>query len=194
MWRWSQMWHSRAEPCCMYIAIYYVQKNGGKVPQPKRPQLIHFVPGHDKDIFTYIHIHIYIYIYVCVCVCVLYLNLYIYIFIFIYLFILYTISISTSLWLYVCMFTPFSIRNCRFLCQMDAAGFEPAGGGEGRGLNPRGGGEGRGAGYRFEMEKHFQPGGPETSSAWKIMRAVSSPGNTLLKQIRLQQASFRDKI
>ena len=51
----------------MYIAIYYVQKNGGKVPQPKRPQLRHFVPGHDKDI-----LYIYICIYVCVCVSVFY--------------------------------------------------------------------------------------------------------------------------
>ena len=74
------MWHSRAEPCCLYIARYYVQKNGGKVPQPKRPQLRHFVPCHHKDTYIYIYTHIYI----------------------------YTISISTSLCLYVCMFTPFS--------------------------------------------------------------------------------------
>ena len=50
------MWQSRAEPCCTYIAIYYVQKNGGKVPQPKRPQLRHFVPGHHKDTHIYIYI------------------------------------------------------------------------------------------------------------------------------------------
>ena len=86
----------RAEPCCMYIAIYCVQKNGGKVPQPRRPQLRHFVPGHHKDIYIYMFV-LYLYIYVCI---------YIYI-LFIYLSI-YTISISTSLCLYVCMFTPFS--------------------------------------------------------------------------------------
>ena len=39
----------------VYIAICYVQKNGGKVPQPKRPQLRHFVPGHHKDTYIYIY-------------------------------------------------------------------------------------------------------------------------------------------
>ena len=77
------MWHSRAEQCCMYIATYYVQKNGGKVPQPKRPQLRHSVPGHHEDT----HTQIYIYMCVCVCVCVLSIEKkYIYIYIYIYLF------------------------------------------------------------------------------------------------------------
>ena len=62
-------------------------------------------------------------------VCVLYLYIYIFFCLFIYSFI-YTISISTSLCLYVCtsVCLHLSQRNCRFLYQMDAAGFEPAGG------------------------------------------------------------------
>ena len=136
----SQMWHSRAEPCCMYIAIYYVQKNGGKVPQTKRPQLRHFVPGHPRDTHTHI------YIYICVCVCLSYFYIYIYVYIYIYICLYVYIYIYLSLFvlylyqhLYVCtsVCLQLSLRNCRFLYQMDAAGFEPAGGGERGGTGSR---------------------------------------------------------
>ena len=78
---------------CVYIYTYrmdtyYVNKNGGKVPQPKRPQLRHFVPGHHKDTYIYIY------------KCVSYIYEYIYIY---YLYIIYTISVSTCLCLYVCV-------------------------------------------------------------------------------------------
>ena len=102
------------EPCCMYIAIYYVQKNGGKVPQPKCPQLRHFVPGHLKYLYVYIYIYIYIpsvYIYI-------YIS-YIYTYIYIY-------------YIYICIFMSVRLYDYTSLCARHSGWTQ-------RGLNPRGG-------------------------------------------------------
>ena len=111
--------------------------------------------------FIYIWINIYVYIngYVYICIYmyryryflyiyILWIDVYICIYIYICASHVYMICIYIYIHLYVCMFTPFSAPDIL----------------DGRsGVWTLGGG----GGCRFEMKNHLQPGGPETSSAWK---------------------------
>ena len=107
----------------------------------------------------YIHIYICIYIYMYICISSLYIYIlfkykymsYIYIYIlyisYIYIYILYTYILNIYI-IYICLYV------CTFLCARHSGWTQ-------LGLNPWAGGG------RFEMKIHLQPGGPETSSAWK---------------------------
>ena len=121
----------------MYIAIYYGQKMVAKCLNGSLLSwgtlclvIIIYIYIYNVIYIKYIYIYNskYIYIYICMNYIYLYLNLHIYV----RMSVCVHLSLCPTFW-------------------MDAAGFEPAGGG----------------GYRLEMKNHLQPGVPEASSTWK---------------------------